>query len=100
MNEINRESRFSDRQLPALENWKLIGDKVCGAVIGHPKIEDGKEVSFNVEDVTLPAHSETPYLSATEAPDLLRAGVELRTSQTLYHLGQENPDLPKTPIPY
>ena len=84
-----------------LEDWKLIGHEVVRAeVIGHAEIEDGEGISLDAADVTLPSHSGTPYTSATEAPRLLRAGVELKTENTLYQLGQESREGPVTPILY
>lgn len=100
MNEISRRLIEEDKPPPRLEGWKLIGDRVCAKVTGHTEIEDGQGVSLDTADVTIPSHSGTPYTSATEAPLLLRAGVELKTNRTLYQLGQEHPDLPTTPIAY
>lgn len=100
MNEITRRSNEKDKLPPKLEGWKLIGSKVCAEVTGHTEIEDGQGVSLDTADVTIPSHSGTPYTSATEAPLLLQAGVELQTETTLYQLGQENPNVPTTPIAY
>jgi hypothetical protein len=90
LNEINRRSIEEYKPSPKLEGRKLVGNRVCAEVIGHTEIEDGQGVSLDTADVTIPAHSGTPYTSVAEAPPLLRAGLELQTENTLYQLGQEN----------
>jgi hypothetical protein len=87
---ISSGSIEQDEQRPRLEDWKLIGSKLCAVVIDHPQIGDGAVVSLNDSDVTIPSHVGTPYTSATEAPDPLREGVGVQTSNSLYRLGQEN----------